>query len=257
MQETSSQRVLNTFQAIAEQYDRMNAIISLGMHHAWRRQALDCLDIQPGCSALDVGCGTGDLTLMLAERVGPGGQVVGLDFSPSMLQVGRDKCRRHQLTNVQLLPGDALALPCRANSFDYVTTAFALRNFPNLRAALQEMQRVLRPGGKLLVLDFSHPPNRLLRRVAAYCLEQIVPWVAGRLVRRHAEYSWLAESLRRYPDSQELIETLKTVGLGHACAYLILGGVVAFHIAEKPGSASRPYPRMGSAEAVTVAIDHE
>lgn len=229
----NGQFIYDTFQAIADQYDRINAIISLGLHQVWRRAALQELGAKPGSAVLDVCCGTGDLTALLARQTGPSGRVVGLDFSPAMLRQAKAKCHRRQLSNVVFQPGDALALPFPDCTFHYVTMAFALRNVGNLDRALREMQRVLAPGGRMLVLDLSQPHGALLRPLHACYLQHVLPWVAGRLTGERAAYRWLPESLHGFPDSNTLLSMLSGIGLAEPHARLLLGGIAAIHIAEK------------------------
>ncbi len=237
------QFVYDTFQAIANHYDHMNGIVSFGLHHAWRRAAVRELGVRAGSAILDVCCGTGDLTALLAKQTSPDGLVTGLDFSPSMLRQAEVKCSERQLSNVSLLLGDALALPFPDNSFHYVTMAFALRNVGNLSLALHEMWRVVAPGGRVLILDLSHPRGALLRPLHACYVRRILPWVAGRLTGEKVAYRWLPESLHGFPDSDALLSLLSRIGLVEPRARLLLGGIAAIHIASKASGTRGQSPR--------------
>lgn len=228
------QRVFNVFEAISRQYDFMNSVMSLGRHKAWRSLALNELGIKPGEVAIDICCGTCDLTIALAKQVGVYGRVVGLDFSPQMLRIGEAKCRRQQITNVQLMEGNALALPFADDIFDCATMAFALRNVNDISRALTEMKRVVKPGGKVLALDISHPEHPLLRRLYYCYLYRVLPAVAGWLVDRREEYTWLSESLQGFPDSNCLVSIFSSTGLIRIERHLLLGGIAALHIGCKP-----------------------
>ncbi len=232
--ETKEQRVLGVFEAIAQDYDFMNSVMSLGRHKAWRRFALNKLGVTPGATAIDVCCGTCDLTIGLAEQVGVLGKVVGLDFSAQMLQVGESKLRQRRANNVLLVEGSALALPFPDNSFDYATMAFALRNVNDITRAMCEMGRVVKPGGRVMSLDISHPKNPLVRQLYYSHLNYVLPRAAGWLVKRHREYAWLPESLQGFPDSDALSRLFSACGLVKLEHHLIWGGIAALHIGSKP-----------------------
>ncbi|WP_103105250.1 demethylmenaquinone methyltransferase [Brevibacillus reuszeri] len=226
--------VHSVFESIAEEYDKMNNVISFGSHVAWRNYTMKQMNIQPGHTALDVACGTGDWTIALAQAVGEEGRVVGLDFSQNMLDVGAYKVANAGVGNrIKLVNADAMNLPYEDNSFDFATIGFALRNVPDVQRVLDEMARVVKPGGKVVSLEVSKPPFIPYRKLFYLYFYKILPLVAKWTVNKYEEYAWLPQSLTNFPDSRELAHMFQKAGLDPVQVKLFMGGVSALHIGTK------------------------
>ncbi|WP_134687409.1 demethylmenaquinone methyltransferase [Brevibacillus migulae] len=226
--------VHNVFENIADEYDRMNNVISFGSHVAWRNFTMKQMNIQPGQAAIDVACGTCDWTISLARSVGENGRVVGLDFSQNMLNVGAYKVEQSGVQDrVELVNGDAMKLPFADNTFDHATIGFALRNVPDVQTVLNEMTRVVKPGGKVVSLEVSKPPFLPYRRMFYLYFYHVLPWIAKMFVNKYEEYAWLPKSLTNFPDSKELAKMFHTAGLEPVQVKLFMGGVAALHIGIK------------------------
>ncbi|MEQ2007090.1 MAG: bifunctional demethylmenaquinone methyltransferase/2-methoxy-6-polyprenyl-1,4-benzoquinol methylase UbiE [Limisphaerales bacterium] len=235
-----AERVNDLFAAIAPRYDLINDLQSLGLHRCWKRRLLQLAAVKPGESALDLCCGTGDVALALAES---GARVAGLDFSAPMLAVA--KARMSEVrnpkskagveeANPQFLQGDALHTPFPDACFDVVTISYGLRNLASVDEGLREMWRVLKPGGRLLVLDFGKPDNAAWRGAYFAYLRFAVP-VFGRLFCKNAEaYAYILESLQHYPAQRGVDEKLRALGAANARIVNFLGGVMSINVAEKP-----------------------
>jgi demethylmenaquinone methyltransferase/2-methoxy-6-polyprenyl-1,4-benzoquinol methylase len=224
-----SARVAEVFSSVAGRYDLMNDLMSLGTHRLWKRFTLALTGLKAGQRALDVAGGTGDLTLGLARQVGKAGSVVLADINAAMLAHGRDRLIDAGCgAEVCYVRADAERLPFADHSFDCITIGFGLRNVTHPEAALASMHRVLRPGGQLLVLEFSRPVAPLKRLYDAYSFG-VLP-LLGRLVAQDAgSYRYLAESIRRHPDQETLLGMLRTAGFGEARYHNLSGGIVAVH----------------------------
>ena len=226
-----AQRVRGVFDSVAPKYDLMNDVLSLGLHRAWKAYAVALADVQPGDSVLDVAGGTGDLALAFAARVGDSGHVVLTDINEAMLRAGRDRMLdsgRH----LQTAACDAEHLPFATGSFDLASVAFGLRNMTHKEAALAEMCRVLRPGGRLMVLEFSTPAAPLRKAYDLYSF-RLMPWL-GKVVAGDADsYRYLAESIRMHPDQATLKAMMKGAGFGHVDVHNLAGGIVALHVGVK------------------------
>ena len=219
------------FDRIAGLYDRMNTVMTAGLHHQWRRRAADLAALSPGGRALDVATGTGDLALELAERVGPGGEVVATDFSERMLELARAKAsaRSHDGgSRVVIQPANALELPFADGEFDAATVGFGARNFSDLEQGLREMARVVRPGGMVVVLEITTPQRPPLSLFFELWFDHIVP-ALGRLAGDAQAYSYLPSSVRRFPRPRELAETMSRCGLEQIRYVLTAGGIIALH----------------------------
>jgi demethylmenaquinone methyltransferase/2-methoxy-6-polyprenyl-1,4-benzoquinol methylase len=216
------------FDRIAGLYDRMNSVMTAGLHHTWRRRAADLTQLGPGGRALDVATGTGDLALELAERVGPLGEVVASDFSDGMLDLARVKASAVGATNVRFENANALALPYRDDEFDAATVGFGARNFSDLSAGLREMVRVVRPGGRVVVLEITTPSRPPLSTFFELWFDRIVPSI-GRLAGDPAAYSYLPASVRRFPGPEALAGVLYEAGLCDIRYVLTAGGIIALH----------------------------
>jgi demethylmenaquinone methyltransferase/2-methoxy-6-polyprenyl-1,4-benzoquinol methylase len=211
------------FDRIALVYDRMNSVMTAGMHHRWRERAADLAALRPGGAALDVACGTGDLAIALRERVGPAGRVVGLDFSERMLELARRKA-----PDIRFEAGNALELPYADAEFDAVTVGFGARNFADLGKGLAEMARVTRPGGKVVVLEITTPQRPPLSWFFRAWFDRIVPLI-GRLAGDPDAYSYLPSSVKRFPGPRELAGQLAASGLREVHWILTAGGIIALH----------------------------
>lgn len=219
------------FDRIAGLYDRMNGVMTAGLHHAWRRRAAQEACLAPGDRALDVACGTGDLALELARRVEPGGEVVGLDFSERMLELAREKA--HELPGAPgFVSGNALALPFQSGEFDAVTVGFGARNFSDLDQGVREMARVTRAGGRVVILEITTPQRPPLSTFFGVWFDRIVP-ALGRVAGDAQAYSYLPSSVRRFPDPKRLAELMVAAGLREVRWILTAGGIIAIHVGVK------------------------
>jgi demethylmenaquinone methyltransferase / 2-methoxy-6-polyprenyl-1,4-benzoquinol methylase len=218
------------FDRIAGLYDRMNSVMTAGLHHQWRRRAASLAALSPGQRALDVACGTGDLALELAPRVSPGGEVVGVDFSERMLTLAREKAADHVLdARTRFQWANALELPFAEGEFDAATVGFGARNFSDLKLGLSEMARVVRPGGRVVVLEITTPTRPPLSSFFEVWFDRVVP-ALGRLAGDADAYSYLPNSVRRFPDPEALAGTMWGCGLRDVRWVLTAGGIIALHV---------------------------
>ena len=225
-----AERVRSVFASVAGKYDVMNDLMSLGVHRLWKRFALSLTGLKPGQQALDVAGGTGDLSVGMLRQVGKTGRVVLSDINANMLQVGRDRLLDLGLTgNIECLVADAEKLPFDDNSFDCVTIAFGLRNVTDKDAALRSMYRVLKPGGQLLVLDFSTPVAPGLKPLYDAYSFNVLPWLGQVIANDAASYRYLAESIRMHPNQETLLRLLQAAGFAQARYHNLSGGIVALH----------------------------
>ena len=208
------------FDRIARVYDRMNSVMSAGMHHRWRERAADLTGVGPASRALDVATGTGDLAIELARR---GASVTGIDFAPAMLEVARGKA-----PGIVFERGDALALPFGDAEFDAVTVGFGARNFADLDRGLREMTRVTRPGGRVVVLEITSPHKPPLSWFFKAWFDRAVP-ALGRLAAEPQAYTYLPSSVRRFPGPEELAARMHAAGLEDVRWILTAGGIIALH----------------------------
>lgn len=228
--EEKARLVRDVFESVAGKYDLMNDLMSAGVHRLWKRFALAQTGLRPGQAALDVAGGTGDLAAGMAGQVGERGQVVLSDINAAMLAVGRDRLLdRGLLRNVRFALANAERLPFAEESFDCVTIGFGLRNVTDKAAALASMRRVLRPGGRLLVLEFSKPVVPGLKPVYDAYSFNVLPWLGGKVAGDSDSYRYLAESIRQFPDQQTLLGMLRAAGLEDCRHYNLSGGIVALH----------------------------
>jgi demethylmenaquinone methyltransferase/2-methoxy-6-polyprenyl-1,4-benzoquinol methylase len=216
------------FDRIAGRYDAMNSVMTAGLHHRWRQRAVDRAELGPGDSALDVCCGTGDLTLELAGRVAPDGRAIGCDFSEPMLDLAREKAAGRGADGVRFEWADALQLPYDAARFDAVTVGFGVRNFADLDRGLREMARVLRPGGRLIILEITQPRRPPLATFYSLWFDRVVP-LLGTLAGDSEAYSYLPESVRSFPDPHGLAAMMDAAGLERIRYTVLAGGIIAIH----------------------------
>jgi len=208
-------------------YDLMNSVMTAGLHHAWRRRAADLAAVGPGSRVLDVATGTGDLAVELARRVGEEGEVVGSDFSETMLEQARRKA-----PELAFEWGNALDLPYPDGRFDAATVGFGARNFSNLDRGLAEMARVVRTGGRVVVLELTTPTRPPLSTFYHWWFDRAVP-LLGRFAGDSDAYSYLPSSVKRFPDPPALAAAMERSGLEHIRWILTAGGIVALHVGEK------------------------
>ena len=225
-----ARRVRGVFDSVADRYDLMNDLMSGGAHRLWKQFTLSLTGLKSGGRALDIAGGTGDLAAGLARQVGRTGLVVLADINASMLEHGRDRLIDRALTAAPVYAqADAERLPFTDGSFDCVTIGFGLRNVTDKAAALASMRRVLKPGGQLMVLEFSTPVIPMLSRLYDAYSFNVLPWL-GRVVAGDADsYRYLAESIRRHPDQQTLLDMMRAAGLEECRYHNLMGGVVALH----------------------------
>jgi demethylmenaquinone methyltransferase/2-methoxy-6-polyprenyl-1,4-benzoquinol methylase len=226
-----ARRVAGVFDSVAPRYDLMNDLMSAGLHRLWKAFTVRHANVRPGMRVLDIAGGTGDLALRLARRAGPAGQVWLTDINGSMLREGRDRLLDAGLP-LPVVQCDAEALPFPGEYFDVVTVAFGLRNMTNKDRALAEMQRVLRPAGRLLVLEFSRVWAPLARAYDAYSFS-VLPWLGARIAGDGDSYRYLAESIRVHPPQQVLAKMMEHAGLESVQWFNLTAGVCALHVATK------------------------
>ena len=227
-----TQRVHGVFEAVADRYDTMNDLMSLGLHRVFKRVAIEMTSLRRGGKALDLAGGTGDIARLLADVVGPDGDVVLADINDAMLRVGRDRLIDAGYVNVRHALANGECLPFADDSFNAVTIGFGLRNMTDKDAALRETHRVLRPAGVLIVLEFSRPPQKLLRD--AFGLFQRTWPLAGRfVVGDPAPYRYLVESIEMHPDQDALELMIADAGFNDTRYENLMGGVVAIHRGQK------------------------
>jgi demethylmenaquinone methyltransferase/2-methoxy-6-polyprenyl-1,4-benzoquinol methylase len=230
-EDEKAQRVAGVFDSVASRYDLMNDLMSLGLHRLWKRFTVEQSAVRSGDRVLDVAGGTGDLARLFARRVGSRGEVVLTDVNASMLKIGRDRLLDAGVI-APVAQCDAEKLPFPANRFDCVSVAFGLRNMTHKDIALAEMRRVLKPGGRLLVLEFSRVWKPLAPLYDAYSF-QVLPRLGKRVAGDGASYRYLAESIRLHPDQQALKQMMEHAGLERVEYFNLNAGIVALHRAYK------------------------
>lgn len=219
-------QVREMFDRISGIYDRLNTVMTAGLHHSWRRRAVDLAAVSSGDRALDVATGTGDLALELARRVAPGGEVVGVDFAERMLELARAKAAT---APVRFEVANALALPFGDDEFDAATVGFGARNFADLERGLSEMARVVRPGGRIVVLEITTPQRQPLRAFFELWFDRAVP-ALGRIAGDAQAYEYLPNSVRRFPDPEQLAGMMSRSGVTDIRYVITGGGIIALHM---------------------------
>jgi demethylmenaquinone methyltransferase/2-methoxy-6-polyprenyl-1,4-benzoquinol methylase len=231
-------RIRRMFDGIAGSYDRMNDLMTAGLHHRWREIGVMLAQVGAGASALDVCCGTGDFAFALRRAVGPDGRVVGVDVSEEMLDVARDKCGRNQLY-VEFRIGDVLDLPFADGrqgtgrsapaGFDACTVGFGIRNVPDVVKAFSEMRRVCRPGGKVVCLEITRPSVPVFKQFYKLWFDMAVPLLGRTVSGDKKAYSYLPASVRRFPEPEELKSQMEEAGLKNVRYEILAGGIIAVH----------------------------
>lgn len=225
--EDRARRVQALFSRISRRYDLINDLQSFGLHRYWKQKVVQLAQLRPGEKALDLCTGTGDIAFQLSR---PGSMVVGLDFTRGMLE---QAARRDSPKKVAFLQGDALRLPFPKESFEVLTIGYGLRNLADFSGGLQEMLRVLKPGGRLLVLDFGKPPNSLWRRIYFSYLRLVVPLFGKMFCGDSAAYAYILESLEHYPAQEGVASELSRLGCRNSRVHNFLGGVMSINYAER------------------------
>ncbi len=233
MSTQTKSHVHDLFESIAGKYDFMNDLLSFRRHKAWRRITMKKMDVKPGQTALDLCCGTCDWTIALA-KASESGKVTGLDFSQNMLNVGAKKVAESNLDKqISLVQGNAMELPFEDNSFDFVTIGFGLRNVPDYDQVLREMNRVVKPGGKVVCLELSKPSWQPFKGIYYLYFERILPRIGKLVAKRFQEYQWLPESLKYFPNAKELKVMFEKAGMEQVTINSLTFGIAALHIGTK------------------------
>ena len=228
-------QVAEVFHSVASKYDLMNDLMSMGIHRLWKRFTIELSGVRPGHQVLDIAGGTGDLTMKFSDLVGSNGKVVLADINASMLEVGRDRLiDRGYAGNIEYVQADAEHLPFPDNTFNVVSIAFGLRNVTDKDQALRDMARVLKPGGKVMVLEFSKPTNPLLSKAYDTYSFSALPLMGQLFAGDSESYRYLAESIRMHPDQDTLKGMMEAAGLVNCRYYNMTGGIVALHVGTKP-----------------------
>jgi len=216
------------FDRVASNYDALNSVMTAGLHHRWRQRAAAKAELKPGEAALDICCGTGDFALELAQRVTPDGHVVGCDFSEPMLDLAREKAVAHRAEGVRFEWADALQLPYDGERFDAVTVGFGVRNLADLDRGLREMARVLKPGGRVVILEITTPTRPPLSTFYSLWFDRVVP-LLGTFSSDPEAYSYLPESVRSFPSPLGLAEKMDAAGFESIRYTVLAGGIIAIH----------------------------
>lgn len=228
--EEKESKVAGVFHSVAQQYDIMNDLMSMGIHRLWKRFTIDASGVRPGNKVLDIAGGTGDLTAKFSKLVGREGKVILADINSSMLDVGRTKLRDKGLVqNIDYVQANAEYLPFEDNTFDIVTIAFGLRNVTNKDRALASMYRVLKPGGRLLVLEFSKPEHEIINKLYDFYSFSVLPKMGELVAKDSDSYKYLAESIRMHPDQETLKSMMEEAGFEHTSYKNLTDGIVALH----------------------------
>lgn len=226
--EQKEKYVRDMFNNIANRYDLLNTLMSLGMDKSWRKFAVKRAEIKPGAKVLDICCGTGMITMEIAKVIGRNGHVTGLDFSESMLSVAQQNISNFELKDViKLMQGNAMKLPFDDNTFDAVTVGWGLRNVPDIAVVVKEMQRVVKPGGMIVSLDMAKPEIPVFKQLYWLYFEKLVPLMGKLWAKKESAYSYLHDSAKEFPHQRQLTNIFNNNGLTETCYHNLFGGVVA------------------------------
>jgi len=229
-----SQLILGYFNSVARKYDMMNTLLSFGIHHIWKRTAVRMMELNTGDRVLDVCGGTGDLAVLAAEAVGLTGNVTLYDFSSAMINAGRVKNINSPIRKrIQYVQGDAQHISFQDDSFDAATVGFGIRNVMDMKKAFKAMYRVLKPGGKMMCLEFSQPASPLFRLLYDYYSFYIIPFLGKSITGSVEAYTHLPESIRIFPSPDKLSDILKNIGFSHITHKKLTNGIAVIHLAKK------------------------
>ncbi len=229
--EQRAAKVNDLFARIARRYDFLNDLQSFGMHRGWKRRVVTLAKVSAGSRALDLCCGTGDISFALAQR---GAETTGLDFSAQMLEVAAERQLKSKISNLKFMQGDAQQLPFADNSFDAVTVGYGLRNLTSWQRGVDEMFRVAKPGARLIVLDFGKPANALWRTLYFTHLKMSVPLIGLLFCGNASAYAYILESLKHYPAQLAVADKMRELKLTNVRVINLLGGAMAINYGEKP-----------------------
>ena len=229
-----AQLILGYFDSVARKYDMMNTLLSFGIHHIWKRTAVRMMGLNIGDRVLDVCGGTGDLAILAAGAVRPAGHVTLYDFSSAMINAGRFKKNNSSIRNrVQYIQGDAQEISFQEQSFDAAMVGFGIRNVIDMKKAFKEMYRVLKPGGKMMCLEFSKPTSPLFRLLYDYYSFYIIPFLGKSITGSIQAYTHLPESIRTFPSPEKLSDIIKIIGFLHITHKKLTNGIAVIHLAKK------------------------
>ncbi|MEK7773931.1 MAG: bifunctional demethylmenaquinone methyltransferase/2-methoxy-6-polyprenyl-1,4-benzoquinol methylase UbiE [Deltaproteobacteria bacterium] len=232
--EEKEKKVREVFDSVASRYDLMNDLMSLGTHRLWKRIIAGETSLRPGQSAIDVAGGTADIAMLMAERVGEKGSVVVYDINAEMLKVGRDRCvDRGRLKGLEFVQGNAEEISFEDNTFHCATVGFGIRNVTRLDRAFKEMARVVKPGGKVICLEFSHPESALIKRLYDFYSFNVIPVVGELVTGNRSAYVYLPESIRKFPPQEELKKIMEGAGLFKVRYFNLFNGIAAVHAGVK------------------------
>jgi demethylmenaquinone methyltransferase/2-methoxy-6-polyprenyl-1,4-benzoquinol methylase len=226
--------VQSTFKDAADKYDFLNDLFSMGFHRYWKRYAVNKSGVKIGSTAIDLCSGTLDIAILLAKKITLKGQVVALDFNEEMLQLGKHKADKKDVSKqIKIVKGDVTNIPFPDNTFDAATIGFGLRNVEDRPKALGEMLRVIKQGGKVVILEFTTPPNRTWRKLYDFYSHKVMPKIGNRLSYAKDSYKYLVKSIREFPMQEELITMMLEAGFQNVTYKNLTGGIVAIHTGEK------------------------
>ena len=232
--EEKKKLVGNVFSSVANKYDLMNDAMSLGVHRLWKRDFVRKAKLRPGMKCLDVAGGTGDIAMLMAREVTDKGKVIVFDINKEMLDVGKDRVvDRGFIGPIKFTRGNAESLPFEDDAFDVATVGFGVRNVTQLEKAFKEMIRVVRPGGKVMCLEFSHPTNALFSKVYDFFSFNVIPEIGNAVTKDRESYRYLVESIRKFPDQESLKKILEDCDLYKVKYYNLTNGIAAIHMGYK------------------------
>lgn len=233
-EEEKQGRVNEVFDSVASRYDIMNDLMSMGVHRLWKRFVVSQTGLRPGQAALDVAGGTADISILMADIVGEGGNVVVYDINGEMLKVGRDKCvDKGYLKNIRFVQGNGEEIAFEDNTFHCATVGFGIRNVTRLDRAFAEMTRVVKPGGKVICLEFSHPENPVFKKLYDFYSFSVIPNIGEMITGNRGAYEYLPESIRKFPPQEELKKIMEGAGLFKVKYHNLFNGIAAVHIGVK------------------------